>query len=216
MKSATSDCRGSRVPVATGVLGSSFISKGNPLRLPTRHCGVGADWRVVDAEDEFAIYLTAQWPALVRTAVLLGCHQHDAEDIVQTALIRCYASWSKVSRATNRDAYVYRVLVNAYNDSRRRRWWGERPTAELPENDDPTDAIAGVDRADAVDRALDSLSAAGRAVVVLRFYAGLSERETAEVLSVPVGTVKSRLARAVRQLAASEHLADSANGARDD
>lgn len=160
----------------------------------------------MDAE-EFAAYMSARWPALVRTAVLLGCSPHDAEDIAQTALARCYMSWSKVARADDREAYVYRVLVNAYNDSRRRRWWGERPTAVMPEPATSAEPAEAVDRSDAVDRALRDLDDSQRAVVVLRFYADLTEAETAAALGLPVGTVKSRQSRALRQLAASRHLA---------
>ena len=61
---------------------------------------------------EFEEYVAARRAALVRSAVLLGCRQPDAEDVVQTALLRCYRSWRRVQRATQPDAYVYRVLVN--------------------------------------------------------------------------------------------------------
>jgi RNA polymerase sigma-70 factor (sigma-E family) len=166
----------------------------------------------MDWDAEFTEYVSARWPALVRSALLLGCTPHDAEDIAQTALARCYASWSKVSAATDCDAYVYRILLNVYNDSRRRRWWGERPTAKVPESPLSGEAIVNVDRADAMDRALASLSDPQRAVVVLRFYVGLSEGQTAEALGVPVGTVKSRQSRALKELAASKHLADTTNG----
>ena len=69
------------------------------------------------------------------------------------------------------DAYVYRVLVNSHNDSRRRRWWAERPIETLPETTDADDAPADIDVSDAVERALAGLSPPNRAVVVLRFYA---------------------------------------------
>jgi hypothetical protein len=49
-----------------------------------------------------------------------ACARHDAADVVQTALARCDVAWSKVSRADNRDAYVYRTLVHALRDSQRR------------------------------------------------------------------------------------------------
>jgi RNA polymerase sigma-70 factor (sigma-E family) len=165
----------------------------------------------VDAEDEFAAYMAARWPALLRTAVLLGCAPHDAEDVAQTALSKCYVSWQKVARADDRDAYVYRVLVNAYNDSRRRHWWGERPSSDLTEPEASVDPTAALDESEAVDRALEDLDDAQRAVVVLRFFADLTEAQTAKVLGVPVGTVKSRQSRALRQLADSQHLTDRPN-----
>src|SRR5215212_4549521 len=97
------------------------------------------------------------------------------------------------------------MLVNAHRDSRRRRWWGEAPTEFVDRSSD--DGLDAVDGADVMRRALDRLSAGQRQVVVLRYYAQLSERETAEALGVPNGTVKSRLARALDALAADPGLA---------
>ncbi len=68
------------------------------------------------------------------------------------------------------------------------------------------DANALVDLADLVQRALAGLSVANRQVVVLRFFAGLTEQQTADALGIPTGTVKSRLSRAFAQLAENEHL----------
>jgi RNA polymerase sigma-70 factor (sigma-E family) len=168
----------------------------------------------VGADEEFAAYMAARWPAFVRTAVLLGCPLHDAEDVAQTAFARCFVSWSKLSKADDADAYAYRVLINVFNDSRRTRWWRhERPAADVPEGA-PIDAMSAVDRADAMSRALAELGTGQRGVVVLRFYAGLSEARTAEALGVPVGTVKSRQARALRQLAESAHLRDAPRRSR--
>ena len=81
----------------------------------------------------------ARWRTLVRAAVRLGCARHDAADVVQTALARCDVGWSKVSRADNRDAYVYRTLVNALRYSQRRHWWRERPARSLPDVTRPDD-----------------------------------------------------------------------------
>lgn len=155
---------------------------------------------------EFEEYVAARRSALVRSAVLLGCPRADAEDVVQTALLKCYRSWRRVQRADQPDAYVYRVLVNAFRDARARRWHGELPTAELPdgpvEGADPTTGLA-------VRRALAAMSVQHREVLVLRYYADLSERETSEALGVPPGTVKSRTARALAALAADHHVRSS-------
>lgn len=166
----------------------------------------------MDHDGEFSAYATARWGRLVRSAVFLGCSLDEAQDLVQTTLLRCYTSWSKVRRADDRDAYVYRVLLNCLRDSRRRRWWGERPTAAPPDRPADVDDTAAVDVADAVHRALDGLSTVNREVVVLRYYAHLSEQQTAEILGIAPGTVKSRLSRALAQLAGSSHLADLAEG----
>jgi RNA polymerase sigma-70 factor (sigma-E family) len=162
----------------------------------------------VEPDADFTAYMTARWSAFVRMAVLLGCSQHDAEDVAQMAFQRCHRSWGRVSGAEDRDAYAYRVLVNAHKDSLRRRWRRERPTGRLPEAVTP-DTASDVARRDAVDRALAELPAGHREVLVLRFYAGLTEAQTATALGVPVGTVKSRHSRALKHLAASTHLRDT-------
>ena len=77
--------------------------------------------------------MRARWGDLVRTLISLGCDPHEAEDVTQTALARCFSSWDKVQRADDLDAYVWRTLLNCWAKSRRRRWWGEQPTEALPE-----------------------------------------------------------------------------------
>ena len=152
---------------------------------------------------DFSEYVAARRPTLVRTAVLLGCPQADAEDVVQTALLRCYRSWRRVTRADQPDAYVYKILVNTLNDARSRRWNGELPTDELPEPAaEATDPTTGL----AVRRALAAMTAEHREVLVLRYYADLSERATADALGIPPGTAKSRTARALAALATDSNV----------
>jgi RNA polymerase sigma-70 factor (sigma-E family) len=148
---------------------------------------------------DFSAYVARRRLTLVRTAVLLGCPSGDAEDIVQSALLKCYRSWRRVSRAGSPDAYVHRVLVTTLIDARARRWNGELPVDVLPEPSSADDAAwaSGI----AVRRALAAMSPEHREVLVLRFYADLSERDTAAALGVAPGTVKSRTARALKALA---------------
>jgi RNA polymerase sigma-70 factor (sigma-E family) len=167
----------------------------------------------VTHDDDFAQYMTARWRTVVRSAVLLGCSEHEAEDLAQVTFIRCYARWERVSRADRRDAYVARMLLNGFRDSRRRRWWRERPTEHLPETGVEDRASAHADT-DAVDRALGRLTQPLREVVVLRYYTRLSERDTAEALGIAAGTVKSRLSRALSQLAEDADIAELTNGHR--
>jgi len=149
---------------------------------------------------DFSDFVASRWPRLVRSAVLLGCSATEAEDVAQTTLERCLLKWRQVERADDRDAYVHRILINTFTSSRRRRWTGERPSAELPDHvtPDPTDAVVD---ADAVLRALERLPQDQRAAVVLRYYAHLDERQMTTVLGVAAGTVKSRLSRALSALA---------------
>lgn len=158
-------------------------------------------------DEDFSEYVSVRWTALTRSAVLLGCTSHEAEDLVQNTLTACYASWDKVIKARERDAYVYRVLVNMHAKSRRRRWWGELPTDALPE-DAVADTTRQVEEGHAIRVALNALSPANRAAVVLRYYGQLSESEIAEALGVAPGTVKSRLNRALAQLSSDPNVTD--------
>jgi RNA polymerase sigma-70 factor (sigma-E family) len=152
---------------------------------------------------DFSEYVAARRSGLVRAAVLLGCPQPDAEDVVQAALLRCFRSWRRVQRCDNPDAYVYRVLVNVLASARGRRWTGEVPAERLPEPEpEQVDLTTGL----AVRRALDAMTREHREVLVLRYYADLSEREIADALGIPPGTVKSRTARALAALAGDHNV----------
>jgi RNA polymerase sigma-70 factor (sigma-E family) len=158
---------------------------------------------------EFAAFATTRWARLVRAARLMGCSESDAEDMVQSTFERLLVNWRKVERAGNPDAYVHRALANTLMSSRRRRWHGERATEgsnlESLSGNAP-DPTGPADRAMLVHGALRGLPAGQRAVIVLRFYLGLTEREAADALRVPIGTIKSRQSRALRALAIDPHL----------
>ncbi|GAA3525590.1 SigE family RNA polymerase sigma factor [Nocardioides daeguensis] len=169
-----------------------------------------------ETEAAYADSVQQSWPSLVRAAVFLGARPHEAEDLAQTTLVRCYTGWTKVSSAENRDAYVYRMLLNCLRDVRRTRWWKDRQydaglDAAHTAEPDATDRVA---LADAVHRALGGLTKPNREVVVLRYFVQLTERQTAEVLGIAAGTVKSRLSRALAHLAADDHLLDFTGGSR--
>ena len=76
----------------------------------------------MDTDGDFSAYASARWGTLVRSAIVLGCTLDDAQDLAQTTLVRCYTAWPKVQQAADRDAYVYRMLLNCHRDNRRRRW----------------------------------------------------------------------------------------------
>ncbi len=149
---------------------------------------------------DFAAYMAARWPFLVRSLVLIGCPRHEAEDVAQTGLARCYTSWDRVRKADDVDAYVYRTVLNCWHKSRKRRWWGEVPTEYLPEAPSTMDVTDQVLLRQALEEQLGRLSAEHREVLVLRFVADLTEPQVAEVLDVPVGTVKSRVSRALAHI----------------
>jgi RNA polymerase sigma-70 factor (sigma-E family) len=163
------------------------------------------DGQVRSLDDDFTEFAGARWLSLVRAAMALGSSLADAEDLAQTTLTRAYASWGKVVKAQNRDAYVSKMLVNAHRDAHRKRWMRETPVAEIPEAAESSTAPE-VERADAIRRAVRSLNQGQREVLALRFYVRLTEAEIADVLNIAPGTVKSRLSRALARLAVDPNL----------
>lgn len=159
-------------------------------------------------QDDYQAFVDARYARLVRAAILFGCRQQDAEDAVQDALIRCYGAWSRVSAADDRDAYVYRVLVNGITRSRRRRWRGEIPHQDLPEPTPTDDPASAVSLSHSIRASLDRLRPEQRQVLVLRYFADLTEAQIATVLGIAPGTVKSRASRAIAALSEDTSLHD--------
>ena len=153
---------------------------------------------------EFAEFVASRSPALMRTARLLTGDWASAEDLLQDSLARCWGRWSRIDG--NPEPYVHRVMVTTYLAWSRRLWTRERRTEDLPERrvDDET---ARVDDTDELAAALRRLPRRQRAVVVLRYYDDLSEAETARILGVSVGTVKSQPSKALRALRVDDGLA---------
>ncbi len=157
---------------------------------------------------EFSAYMEARQPSLLRTAYLLTGDRHTAEDLVQTALAKLYLSWDKVQRRDSVDGYVRRILVNENNSLWRRGWKRrEHATDTVPE---PEPLLESYDDGTAAQvwELVQGLPRRARAVVVLRYYEGLSEAEIAETLGISVGTVKSQASRALAALRerAPQHL----------
>lgn len=162
----------------------------------------------------FAEFVQARGTALHRTAYLLTGDWALAEDLLQTALAKTYLHWGRVSAAEHPDAYVRRVLVTTFSSWWQRRWRGELPHDVLPELP-PTDRWADVDARRALRDAIAKLPRRMRAVVVLRFHEDLTETETARVLGISVGTVKSQTAKALAKLRADAGLTGYANFAEE-
>ena len=155
----------------------------------------------MDAEAEgFAQFVAARQRALQRTAWLLTGDWAAAEDLVQTALVRSWPRWERIRRRDDPEIYVRRAMVHSWASWRRRRWWGERPTGAVPDVQAAGDVAAEVALRVTVQRALRSLPARQRAVLVLRVFDDLSEAQVAQVLDCAVGTVKATLARAAARL----------------
>ena len=154
----------------------------------------------------FDEFVAARSTALLRTAYLLTRDHALAEDLLQTALTKAWFSWDRVQG--RHEAYVRKILVNTYASWWRRKWNGEQATERLPEPAAP-DLDAAGDSAAATDlwTALGNLPRRMRAVVVLRYFDDLTEAETADLLGISVGTVKSQTAKAFAKLRIDPALA---------
>jgi RNA polymerase sigma-70 factor (sigma-E family) len=153
-------------------------------------------------EDEFRAYVLRSRGSLLRTATLLAFgNAHEAEDLVQTVLMRMYVKWPRI-RSDTREAYARKLLVNAHLDERRRpHVRHEQNHAEVP--DVAVEAAAPSDTEAAVFRVLAELPPRMRAAVILRHLHRASVAETADALGCTEGTVKSQTARGLAQLRAT-------------
>lgn len=134
----------------------------------------------------------ASYSRLVGAVGAVCGDRYEAEEAVQEAVVRLMGSWAKVSRYEDPEAWVRRVALRQVSNRRRKTLNGLRaalrhgPPPDVPE---PTPAVVDA------ERALAALPEQQRAVVVLHRL-GLDADAIADALAVPVGTVKSRLARA--------------------
>lgn len=150
-------------------------------------------------EDEFREFVTARSAALLRTAYLLAGDWATAEDLLQTALTKTYLAWKRLGQIEAVEPYARRVLVNTATSWWRRRWHGERPTEFLPERAAPDNLEEQLER-DVLWKHVKALPVRQRAVLVLRFYEDMSEAQTAALLQISPGTVKSQTSRALGTL----------------
>ncbi|NHC14663.1 SigE family RNA polymerase sigma factor [Motilibacter deserti] len=151
----------------------------------------------------FDEYVAARGLALSRFAYVLTGDRHQAEDLLQAALLKTYRNWDKVRRADHPDAYVRRILVTTHTSWARRLWHREHSVAELPEAatggrlDDPADRVA---ERDALRRGLAGLPPRQRAVLVLRHLEGYDDAAIADVLGCSVSAVRSYASKGATRL----------------
>jgi RNA polymerase sigma-70 factor (sigma-E family) len=157
--------------------------------------------RQADADAALHAFVEGRRTALLRSAWLLCGNHHEAEDLVQTTLVKVVLGGRRLQRIDNLEAYARRTLVNTFIASRRRFWRREQAYGELPEDAGPP-AGADADTALTVRAALARLGPRQRAVLVLRYWEDLSVSETAELLSMRENTVKSHALRGLAVLRA--------------
>lgn len=151
----------------------------------------------MDTSADFDEFVAARSSRLLRTAYLLT-HDHAlAEDLLQTALTKSWFSWSRIDG--DPEPYVRKILVNTFASWWRRKWNGEHAYADPPEPD-PLGVHDATDQRHDLWVAMGRLPRRQRAVIVLRYVEDLSEAETARVLGISPGTVKSQTSKAFAKL----------------
>ncbi len=149
---------------------------------------------------DFEEFVVARRGALLRTAYLLTGDHHDAEDLVQSTLIKVVPKWGRIKQGP--EPYVRRVLARESVNRWRRRRWREVTTdtvQEVMHHPNPDSAADNADRIELLED-LRRLSPRQRAVLVLRYFDDLTEADTAAELGISVGTVKSHVRDALSSL----------------
>jgi RNA polymerase sigma-70 factor (sigma-E family) len=157
-------------------------------------------------EQAFADFVRDRAGALYRYGYVLTGSAHDADDLVQEALIRLRGAWSRLERTDDPIGYVRTTMVRLHISKwrRKRREWLTAIVPDREVDDAGIARVASAGRREGADEAiwalLAELPARQRAVLVLRFYEHLSDAEIADVLGVSRGTIRSQASRALDKL----------------
>lgn len=170
-------------------------------------------WRVQNHDDHAAFgKLVTRWEAPIHRL----CHRmlsdtHRAQDLTQETFTRVFANRHRFDTTGKFSTWLWRIALNLCHDELRRRLrhpeseWSdshaENPSELEAANPNPSDSLAAAERQDAVRQALRQLTEPYRTVIILRHYENLKFSEIANILDVPEGTVKSRMAEGLNRLA---------------
>ena len=155
-------------------------------------------------DQEFHDFVAQRMERWRRSAFLMCQDWHTADDLVSIAIAKIYRHWREVRRADNPEAYAQKILTRTWLSERRRPWRRERSSELLPDR-----AVAALDQVADRESFAELLRALGprqRAVLILRFYFDYSTEQTAEILQVTVGTVKSQTARGLDALRVDKRI----------
>jgi RNA polymerase sigma-70 factor (sigma-E family) len=158
-------------------------------------------------EERFREFARDQAVLLRRCAYLLCGDWHLAEDLVQLTLIKMYGAWPRLRAVNQPVSYARTTLTRCWLDERRKPWRRkEERSGDVPESADlfadPAIAAERTSMRHTMRDALAQVPPRQRAVLVLRYFAGMSVAETAEALGCSEGTVKSQAARGLDTLRA--------------
>lgn len=181
-----------------------------------------------DDAQAFAQLLNRWERPIQRLCIRMLGDEHRAEDVAQETFARVYAKRKEYKADARFSTFLWRIAMNlCYDELRRQRRRNETPFDEpsidgfesadaMSEAGAPDQVASGNERAELVRDAVMRLPEAYRSVVVLRHYENLKFREIADVLEIPEGTVKSRMAEAMSILSRLLHpeLRDGAGAPR--
>jgi len=143
-----------------------------------------------------------------RLCYLVMRNEQDAEDMTQETFVRACRALPRfeIREEASFEAWLYRIAVNCCRSRMRRKWYQVLPWPDpapqlvVEPEEQPERRLLRAERRDTVMEAVDTLGEKHRLVVILRYYAGLSNEEIAHVLKIPSGTVRSRLHTARQRL----------------
>ena len=154
--------------------------------------------------EEISDQLVELLPRLRRFARSLSHNQHEADDLVQSGIERAWRNLEQFKPGANLASWMFGIVKNAWVDSLRTR--RRRNEVALPDDSGEHPAVSPVDTSTemwSVSEAMSKLPEEQRLAIALVLVEGLSYKEAAEVLEIPVGTLTSRLARGRTALAAA-------------
>lgn len=155
-------------------------------------------------ERDFEQFVGERGARLLRAAWLLTGDRHHAEDLLQTALAKCYGRFDALQDDARFESYVRTTLHRTYISWWRKLSWRNEKPARVAVDGEHRDGDA--DLALDLERALAGLTRPQRAAITLRYVEDLSVAEVARALRLPEGTVKTHIHRGVAALRRSEHL----------
>ncbi len=150
-------------------------------------------------EKEFVRFWEQTWDKVKAYMVCAGSNRSDADDLAQECYLRALRNWERFDGTGSRRGWLFAIARNTRADWFRKQFRETRVSdaADKPEAGAVSPA-SGVDDIEMIWRTVEGLEAEYREVIHLRFAADLSYAEIAEMLNVPIGTVRSRLHRGLK------------------
>jgi RNA polymerase sigma-70 factor (sigma-E family) len=152
-------------------------------------------------QERFREFVASRMASLRNLAFVTCGNWHAAEDAVANTLAKLYPRWHTLDRP---DLYAQTMVVRAAIDETRRPWWRrERSAGDTMPDVELADPSAATDERLRVQAALQVVPVKQRAVLVLRYYLGMTAEEAADVLGVRAPTVRSQTSRGLANLRAA-------------